>query len=227
MRRHKARFAAPLLLIACLAAPAAGQPTAQPAVQPAAVPRTPVVQAPAQPQASTVPVQTSVTPPPAAAQPAAPVQARPLPARPANPTVVIVLILLLGALGLAFLWMIRKALERETSNWSLAEALSENEPTPFLDSSGNPLRENGTTGPLLMTTKLVSSTSRLIALMGLFGILLLYLGFGAVILYYYGTGQHLPDGTDEVQSFLLAGLTLFAPYVVNKFAEVFKSFARR
>lgn len=243
--RHAVLAAALLPLALALAAPAAAQTAGQPEAgnEAAAAPQTAVV-VPAQTEAAdapagqtqptaapagqpqTAPVQISVNPPQQAPG-TAPVPPRPLPERPASPTVVLVLIGLLGVVGIAFLLMIRTALGAKGSGWSLAQALSESEPAPFLDPSGNPVRENGDSGPLLLTPKLQPSTSRLIALMGLFGILLLYLGFGAVILYYFGTGQNLPAGIDEVQSFLLAGLTLFAPYVVNKFADVFKSFARR
>ena len=35
----------------------------------------------------------------------------------------------------------------------------------------------------------------------------------------------LPESIDKVVDFLIAGLTLFAPYVVNKFSTVFEGLA--
>ena len=218
-----------LLVLAGLSAPAAAQQAANqqttaPANQTAA----------ATPPATTTTTQNTTTQPPpptpvqlqlapapqtAAGNAAAPPQ---LPQRPLDGTIVLVMIGLLGLVGLSVLFIIKRALEAPASTWSLAEALSEPETVTVTAADGTPVRENGTTGPVLTATRLVASTSRLIAFMGLFGILLLYVGFGGVALYYFGTGQSPPAGMDEVRAFLLSGLTLFAPYLVNKFADVFK-----
>ena len=222
--RRFCRRALPLLIAAAAGAvPASAQPApaadaqtrtaTQPApVQQAAPPQQSGSTATTQTQ-TTPPVQISVNQPPATAQTPQP----PLPANPAEEWLVLLLIGLLAAVGIAVLLTIRKALAKPDSGWSLAEALSEPETMTQDPAAATPVT----------VTRLVPSTSRLIAFMGLFGILLLYLGFGAVLLYYFGTGQNLPGGVDEVQSFLLAGLTLFAPYVVNKFADIFKSFGNR
>jgi hypothetical protein len=60
------------------------------------------------------------------------------------------------------------------------------------------------------------------ALMGTVVILLLFLGFGAVAIFSFASTGSLPKSMDQVVSFLLAGLTLFAPYAVNKFSKVFE-----
>lgn len=153
------------------------------------------------------------------AQPAIPAAPAPvvLPGRPVGDTLALVMIGLLALIGLAFLAIIFTRLA--ASNWSLAEALSENVAEPAFDPAGNPVMA----GAVQATrSRMVPSTSRLIALMGLFAILLLYIGFGGAVLYYFTTGQVLPPQIGEVRSFLYAGLTLFAPYVVSKFSSIFK-----
>jgi hypothetical protein len=127
----------------------------------------------------------------------------------------------LAVLGLTALVWIYVVL-RDAPAWHLADALSEDTDMPLKDAAGNPVMNNGS--PVLAPV-LVSSTSRLIALYGMIAILLLYLGFGAFVLYDIGAGQPLPPNLDKVQAFLVSGLTLFAPYVVNKFASVFTSLA--
>jgi hypothetical protein len=96
------------------------------------------------------------------------------------------------------------------TTWSLADALSEEADITVDDANGQPVKK----------TVLAASTSRLIAFIGTIAILSLYLGFGAIILCEYGkTGQ--VSNADTIAKYLLAGLTLFAPYVVNKFSSVF------
>ncbi|MGH7023435.1 MAG: hypothetical protein ACREEB_07575 [Caulobacteraceae bacterium] len=136
---------------------------------------------------------------------------------------VLVVIGLLVVLGFVAIGKINGALAKDV-NWSLANALSEDVNMPAMDSNKNPIMVNGAA---VLVPTLVASTSRLIALYGLFAILLLYLGFGGFILYDLGTGQNLPANLGQVQGFLLSGLTLFAPYLVNQFAGVFSSLAAR
>jgi hypothetical protein len=153
------------------------------------------------------------------AAPAAPAVPAPvvLPGRPVGDTLALVMIGLLAAIGLVFLIIIFTRLA--AANWSLAAALSEEVSVPVFDTAGAPVMAGAVQA---MQSKMVPSTSRLIALMGLFAILLLYIGFGGAVLYYFTTGQVLPPQIGEVRSFLYAGLTLFAPYIVNKFSDVFK-----
>ena len=54
-------------------------------------------------------------------------------------------------------------------------------------------------------------------------ILLLFLGFVSVFMYRFAETGEAPAGTADAVKFLVAGLTLFAPYLVNKFASVFES----
>jgi hypothetical protein len=125
------------------------------------------------------------------------------------------------------LLMIRAALT--VSVWSFSDALSE--PTEvtavgtdasgvrriMLDPAGNPV----------MATEMRASSSRMIALMGTLVILLMFLGFGSIALYSFANTGTVPDSMDKVVNFLLAGLTLFAPYAVNKFSKIFESLSPR
>jgi hypothetical protein len=129
-----------------------------------------------------------------------------------------VIVALGGAAAFGF-FLLNRALG--TSTWSLADAVSEEITVTVLDANGIPIKD--AQGVPEQVTKLGASTSRLIALMGLFAILLLYLGMGAVVLFYFGTGQGTPPGLIDATKFLLSGLTLFAPYIVNKFAGVFQA----
>jgi hypothetical protein len=106
--------------------------------------------------------------------------------------------------------------------WSLADALSEeyqitpmnsDKITPQLDKDGKPL----------IISEMRASSSRVIALVGMIVILLMFIGFGIFALYNFAKTGQMPDSIDQVIKFLLAGLTLFAPYVVNKFSGIFDS----
>jgi hypothetical protein len=59
--------------------------------------------------------------------------------------------------------------------------------------------------------------------MGMMTMFLLFLGFGSFAMYQVATTEEMPSGVDSVIKFLLAGMSLFAPYLVNKFASVFDS----
>lgn len=121
---------------------------------------------------------------------------------------------------------IRRALAN--TKWSLADALSEEVQVtgwdtsvtpnkPLLDASGNPL----------LVTEMCASSSRVIALMGMLVILLMFLGFGVFSLFSFGKTGTLPDSMSNVVDFLLSGLTLFAPYLVNKFSGLFGGLSSR
>ena len=126
----------------------------------------------------------------------------------------VVIVVLVGAiLALAF---IRAALSASTSKWSLAEALSEEVTVTDTEKSEGQTESKE-------VTKLCASSSRLVALMGMVVLLIMFLGFGTFALYSFGKTGKLPSSIDKVVHFLLAGLTLFAPYTVNKFASVFES----
>jgi hypothetical protein len=74
-------------------------------------------------------------------------------------------------------------------------------------------------------TILVASTSRFIAFVGMIFILMMFLAFGTFALYGVAKTGKMPDSTDTIVKFLVAGMTLFAPYVVNKFSAMFQSLA--
>lgn len=140
----------------------------------------------------------------------------------------ITLIVALGTfLGLI---LVKRRLTRE--GWSLANALSE--PTRltipaemrWTQSGGDQLamatktsatkvlkRDDGT--PMAITL-LEASSSRMIATLGGLAILMLYMGFGIFALYSFGLTCQLPASMPAVSTFLLSGLSLFAPYVANK-----------
>jgi len=134
----------------------------------------------------------------------------------------VVIVLFIGSL--LTLLLIRAALS--SSKWSLADALSEEAEVTSMETDpagGVKPRLDASSGKPLMVTEMRSSTSRLIAFMGMIVILLMFLGFGAFALYSFGKTGDMPDSTDKIVNFLFAGLTLFAPYVVNKFSTAFES----
>lgn len=107
---------------------------------------------------------------------------------------------------------------RDHPKWSLADALSEEADVPVTDAAGQPVI--GANGAAVTKPQLAASTSRLIAFVGTIGILGLFLGFGAIIMCQYGKSGSITNA-DAIGKYLLGGLTLFAPYVVNKFSSVF------
>jgi hypothetical protein len=57
--------------------------------------------------------------------------------------------------------------------------------------------------------------------MGMMVIVFLFVGFGVFAMFSFGATGALPDSMDTLIKFLVSGMTLFAPYVVNKFASLF------
>jgi hypothetical protein len=110
----------------------------------------------------------------------------------------------------------------------LADGLSEEVNLPVwketIDTAGVKTRE-----PLLdkdqkpvLAPEMRASSSRVIALIGGIVLIFMYVGFGVFALYGFGRSGRLPDEINGVVSYLLAGMTLFAPYLVNRFASVFQ-----
>ena len=97
-----------------------------------------------------------------------------------------------------------------TGNWSLGDALSEEAAFQPKDITGR--------GNLIM----VASSSRLIALLGLFGILTIVLGVGYSIIWNLFVNGSVPS-LASVRSFLFGAATLFAPYLANQLREAFDS----
>jgi hypothetical protein len=133
-----------------------------------------------------------------------------------------VVVVVLGA-SVVSLLLIRSALT--VSVWSFSDALSE--PTEVTatepDANGVLRIKLDADGKPLMVTKMLASSSRVLALMGAVVILLMFLGFGSVALFSFASTGELPASMDRVVNYLLAGMTLFAPYVVNKFSGIFTS----
>lgn len=120
--------------------------------------------------------------------------------------------------------LIRSALS--DSKWSLADALSEEAKVSSLEADGNggfKPRLDAAGNPV-MITELRASSSRMIALVGMMVILLMFLGFGIFAVYSFSKTGVMPD-TENITNFLIAGLTLFAPYLVNQFAAIFEKLA--
>jgi len=139
------------------------------------------------------------------------------------------LVVILGAF--MALYLVKRRLTKE--GWSLANALSE--PTRltipvemrWTESGGDHLAMGpeaggsskvlrGADGTPMAMTLLEASSSRMIATVGGLGILMLYMGFGAFALFSFGLTCQLPASMSAVSTFLLSGLSLFAPYVANK-----------
>lgn len=98
--------------------------------------------------------------------------------------------------------------ETEVTAWDVQNGIKK----PMLDSNGKPL----------FVVEMRASTSRVIALMGMIVILLMYLGFGTFALFSFGKTGVMPKSVDQIVTYLLSGLTLFAPYLVNKFSKLFE-----
>jgi hypothetical protein len=119
----------------------------------------------------------------------------------------IVTILLVVLFGVTILVLIIVQL---MGRWSLGDALSEE-----CDVQPKEIRQKS-------DVIMVASSSRLIALLGLLGILTTVVGIGYAIvwnLFLYGT---VPD-LSNVRSFLFGAACLFAPYLANQLSGVFGS----
>ena len=117
---------------------------------------------------------------------------------------------------------IRAALSN--TNWNLGDALSEEvEISLTTNADGKKEVRLDASGKPTMVTEMSASVSRLIAMMGMMVILFMFIGFGTFTLYSYSMTGEMPLSTDMVIKFLAGGLTLFAPYLVNKFASIFET----
>jgi GH24 family phage-related lysozyme (muramidase) len=141
----------------------------------------------------------------------------------------ITLVVAIGTAG--GLLLVKRRLQKE--GWSLANALSE--PTRltlpvesrWTDAGGDVMTINSkdtasrkvlrdASGRAVAVMMLEASSSRMIATLGGMGILMLYMGFGTFALYSFGLTCQLPASMTAVTTFLVSGLSLFAPYVANK-----------
>jgi uncharacterized membrane protein len=128
----------------------------------------------------------------------------------------VIFIVLFGSL--VSILIIRSSLSNTT--WSLSNALSEGIELTEMDEDGKPIMD--ASNKPLMVTKLYASSSRMVALMGMIVILLMFLAFGSFSLFAFAKTGEMPKSINEVVKFLIAGLTLFAPYAVNKFSKLFE-----
>ncbi|MCI5208239.1 MAG: hypothetical protein D3910_05480 [Candidatus Electrothrix sp. ATG2] len=146
-------------------------------------------------------------------------------AHPASPAdwfiYTVIMLALLGSL--VSILLIRSTLAN--AQWSLAIALSEGVELTERGEDGKPIF-NDNNQPILVTT-MQPSTSRMVALMGTMAILLMFLSFGSFALFYFAKTGRMPEGIDKAVKFLTAGLTLFAPYLVNKFSKSFELLSPR
>lgn len=148
-----------------------------------------------------------------------------------SPWMIYIVSMLVPLAGVLAILTIKNSLP---GNWSLSDALSEEVPlkvakktTTTKDATGQDLiiveELVDKDGKPILLPELRASSSRVIALMGMIVILLMYMGFGTFALYSFGgTGELSREKMDGVVKFLVAGMTLFAPYVVNKFSDLFK-----
>lgn len=111
---------------------------------------------------------------------------------------------------------------RAASRWSMSDALSEETEIAI------PLLEPGTqeylkdsAGNIVKAQQMRASTSRLIALLGTVAIMMLYIGGGLTVLREFALTSKVPEATAELTTFMWSGMVLFAPYIVNKFSDIF------
>ncbi|MCK4125514.1 hypothetical protein HFK83_24500 [Ralstonia pseudosolanacearum] len=98
-----------------------------------------------------------------------------------------------------------RALKRD-QNWGLADTLSEKSGTPTATTATPP----------------TGSTSRVIAFLGLIGMLSMFVGIGFYLLWALFNGkQDLAHQLDIAGHYLLYGSALFAPYAFNQIKSVF------
>jgi hypothetical protein len=120
----------------------------------------------------------------------------------------VVTILLFVFLMVMFIGLLRN------KDWSLADAVSEEAapqpPTLPEKREGKPI--------------MVASSSRLVALLGLLGILSMFIGVGYYLLWVLFCTGTVPQ-LWEIVRFFYTGAAMFAPYIVNQIRETFESFA--
>jgi hypothetical protein len=136
--------------------------------------------------------------------------------------IVLVMTLFCGGVGLAIVALYR------SSTWSLAETLSEEAKMPPAGAQVSPANPGTTpTPPPVEPPKpaMVGSASRLIGFFGLIGLLALYMGLGVYVLWclFRGDQAGVANVMGAVKTYLLCGITLFAPYAVNQFRSAFSS----
>ena len=139
-------------------------------------------------------------------------------------------------LFIVFLMVVKSYLK--DNKWSLGDALSESDPAKDLagsvskDKDGNPVFEvlkDKDGNPVFQVLKdkdgnpvFAKSSSRLIAFIGLFGIIVWIVGLSIPTLYQFACTGKVPE-LSGVSTFLLAQAGVFAPYIANKLVGAVKS----
>lgn len=110
---------------------------------------------------------------------------------------------------------------RRATDWSLTDALSEEVDitTRNVGTDGLVLRD--AEGKFLLEKVMRASSSRLIAFFGTIVIMMLYVGAGIAVLHRFAVTGTIPPDAEKLTTFLVSGMVLFAPYIVNKFSAVF------
>jgi hypothetical protein len=128
----------------------------------------------------------------------------------------------------SFLAMLSIRAALGNTNWNLGNALSEDVEISNVTTNAEGKEEvKLDAGKPTTVIVMRASISRLIAFMGMMVILFIFIGFGVFALYSFAFTGEMPDSTDKVIQFLAGGLTLFAPYLVNKFAGIFENFSSK
>jgi hypothetical protein len=132
-----------------------------------------------------------------------------------------ILVVVIAAVTIISLMLIYKHIQSAATNWSLADALSEETPIGPVQKNlaGDPLQDKE--GKVQYENVMKASSSRLIALLGSVAIMMLYIGAGLSVLYTFAAGAGVPKDTEALTTFFLYGMVLFAPYLVNKFSNIF------
>ena len=128
----------------------------------------------------------------------------------------VILIVLVGVL--VSMLIIRVSLAE--NHWSLSDALSEDVELTLMEND-KPVTDPSTGKPVVIK-KLYPSSSRLVALVGMIIIMFMFLAFGSFALFGFAKTGVMPESISSVVKFLVTGLTLFAPYAVNKFSKLFE-----
>lgn len=101
---------------------------------------------------------------------------------------------------------------RKDKDWSLGQALSEKADAPAAQQAAGVGQAS------------VASTSRLIAFLGMLGMLSVFMGLGLYLLWalFEGKAAEAVDAVKAVGPYLLYGSSLYAPYAFNQIKEAFK-----
>ena len=116
-------------------------------------------------------------------------------------------------------WLFRSL--RRDQRWRLSEALSEQiEDKTLLLDNGKPVLKDGKEPVYVVKTIYTNSSSRLIALIGLFVIITWIMALALPLIYRFARYGEIAD-LSNLSTFLLAQAGIFTPYIVSKFAYIF------